>query len=172
MRDVAAIQSSVGNITAMFAGCAFIFGAMVFRVLPRILPNVSDSDQPKDQLILSVKMIAMAMAIPILTFLGVIVGGFPVLWYASRLWCCFVGSLIIALAALIFSLFWLDREDVEDYTIELDRRAAIDTRMKKEDAEKRIVVIGFGLWILGLGASYLWLLHLASMSVRDVLAWF
>ncbi len=117
-------------------------------------------------------MIALMMVVPIAALLFVILGEFRILWYASPLWCSYVGLLIVVLAALIFSLFWLDREDVGDYTFEFDRRSAIDAKMRKENAEKKIVVGGFGLWIAGLGASYVWLLRLASISLRDFLHWF
>ncbi len=116
-------------------------------------------------------MIALLMAVPVVFFLGVILGEFPTLWHAFPLWCLYIGFLILALSSLIVSLFWLDREDVEDYTLDFDHRAAFDKKIKKQDTEKNVVVIGLGLWISGLGASYLWLLHLASISFSDVLRW-
>lgn len=174
MPNQAAIQSSVGNITAMFTCCAVLFGVLIFRLLPKILPGVSDSTDSgrrNNSLLLSIKMIALLMAVPVVFFLAVIFGEFPVLWRAFPLWCLSICILILALAGLIFSLFWLDREDVEDYTLEFDHRAALDKKMKKQDAEKNIVLRGFGLWILALGASYVWLLHLASISLSDVIHW-
>jgi hypothetical protein len=174
MPDSAAIQNSVGNITAMFTCCFVLFGALMIRLVPKVLPGVSDSadsGRSKSQLILSVKMMASLMAVPVVFFLAVIFGEFPVLWHAFPLWCLSIGFLVVALAALILSLFWLDREDIEDYTLEFDHRAALDKKMKKQDAEKNIVVMGFGLWIAGLGASYVWLLHLAKITFSDVLHW-
>jgi hypothetical protein len=174
MSELDAIRSSVGNITAILGCCAVIFGILIFRLLPKIISTAYDSadaETPKEQDLITVKMIGLMMVVPVVAFLAVIVGEFSTLWYASPLWCCYMGSLILALGALIFSLFWLDRDDVEDYTFELDRRAAIDKRINKQDAEKKIVLIGFGLWIAGLGASYVWLLHLARLSLRDVLHW-
>jgi hypothetical protein len=175
MPDPVAIQRSVGNITAMLACCALIFGVLILRSLQKFLPDALESTgakTPKDQAAVSVKMIALMMAVPVVFFLAVIVGEFPTLWHAFPYWCLFIGLLVLALAALIISLFWLDQEHIEEYTIEFDQRAGFDKKMKKEDAEKKIVTMGFGLWIVGLGASYLWLLHLASISLRDVLRWF
>lgn len=170
MSEYAEVQRSVSNIRAMFTFCAIAFGLLIARVLPRIFPTVSelsDSGKPKEQLIFSVKIVALLMAVPVVFFLCVLLGEFPILWHAFPMWCISVGLLFVALGCLIFALFWLDREDIEDYSIESDRRAAFDTKMKKQDAEKRVVLVGFGLWIVGLGASYFWLMQLASIPLRD-----
>jgi hypothetical protein len=174
MTESDAIRSSVGNITVMFFLCAVIFGALIIRLLPKLLSTAyesSDAETPPERVAVSLKMIALTMAVPAALILAVIFGEFPILWRASPLWCSYIGSLVVALAALVLSLFWLDREQVEEYTIEFDQRAALDRKMKKEDAAMRVVFMGFGLWMIGFGASYLWLLHLASMSLIDVLRW-
>ncbi len=174
MTESDAIRGSVGNITVMFFLCSVIFGAMIIRLLPKILPTAfrtSGAETPSEESAVTVKMIALTMAVPVALILAVIFGEFSTLWRASSAWCLYICLLVLALVVLILALFWLDREQVDDYTIEFAHRAEFDRRMQKENGEMRIVLMGFGLWIVALGASYLWLLHLASMSLMDVLRW-
>lgn len=175
MPSSVAIQESVGNITAMLVCCAVIFAVLVGRVLGKFNRDAWEATGAKtqeDKDSASLKLVAIMMAVPLVAFLGVMVGEFPTLWRAFPSWCIFIILLILALAVLIIALFLLDREDMEDYTLEFSQRNFIDKRMKKQDAEKKIVLQGFGLWIIALGASYLWLLHSASISLKDILQWF
>jgi hypothetical protein len=173
MQNQQAIRDSVDLIATMFLGCAFVFGVMLYRLLTtNLLTNAwqdSDAEKPADRAVVSIKMIGLMMAIPVVYVVVTIMGELPHLWRAFPLWSSCTALWMAILFALIGLLFWTDRENVGDLSIEPDRLVDVERRIRQRQRESKIVGFGFSLWILGLCGSFTWILHLASMSLSELI---
>jgi len=173
MQGSSSVNRSIDLILTMFVVWLVLFGCTLYRLLTSnyfaYAWRTSDAKTPRDKVIVSLKMIALTMAIPWVYFIVTILGELPNLWHAFPFWSSYTALLLLLLFVLIASLFYVDRENVEEFSIESSYRERLEKQLRKRIAEKRIIGFGFGLWIVGMAISLTWLLQYSERSLYDVI---
>ena len=173
MQNSSAVNNSVDLVGSMFACCLLVFGVLVYRLLTTSALasawDTSGAESSKDRTIVSLKMIGLGMAFPVFLGLITLLGEMPVLLKAFPLWATYTGLLFCLLFGIIAMLFWADREEVENYSIDCTHQDLIEAKLRKRSLETKIVGYGFGVWIIGMAISLTWLLHLVGRSMHDIL---